>query len=354
MTFLMALRRDVRTVANDLFGQRPQPFAIRTALSRHHHVILGSAGFAPRPTTVRKLTRETRDAVTLELDAELDFHAGQFLTLIVNIDGTEHRRAYSISTAPHDGRVAVTVKRMGLVSSYLCERAREGERLQLLGPSGSFGVTPGERARHVVLIGGGSGITPLFSIARTILHSEPQSRVTLFFGNRTEADIIFRDALAAIDDPRFTVKHLLGERLELPELPADGEFYVCGPEPMMAATRQALLAAGIDAAQIHEEKFTSPTQRKSRLPVAPQPIRVGDKTVTAQPGQTILEAALAANVSLPFSCTMGGCGACKVRVVDGEVDMDEPSCLTAAERAEGYVLSCVGRAESPVTIEVPS
>lgn len=351
MSFLQALSRDLRTVANDLFGQRTQPFAVRSALPRHAHVI---ADFAPRPATIRKITRETADAVTLELDADVEFHAGQFLTLIVNIDGREHRRAYSISTAPHDGRVAVTVKRMGLVSSYLVERAREGDKLQLLGPSGSFGVTPGERARHVVLIGGGSGITPLFSIARTILAREPASRVSLYFGNRTEADIIFRDALAAIDDPRFAVTHLLGERLELGELPADGEFYLCGPEPMMVVARKALSAMGVEPARIFEEKFTSPTQRTSKLPLAPQPIRVGDKTLVAQPGQTILEAALAAKVSLPFSCTMGGCGACKVRVLDGSADMEEPSCLSASERAEGYVLSCVARAETPITIEVPS
>jgi ring-1,2-phenylacetyl-CoA epoxidase subunit PaaE len=334
-------------VANDWLGRRSQPFAIRAPLARHGHVL---STFAPRASSIRKITRETRDAVTLELDTDVTFRPGQFLTLIVTIDGVEHRRAYSISTAPHDRRVAVTVKRMGLVSSYLCDRAREGERIQLLGPSGSFGVTiDPERARHVVLIGGGSGVTPLFSIARAVLHSEPASRVTLVLGNRTEQDIIFRDAIAAIDDPRFTVRHVLGPVLELPELP-DGEHYLCGPEPMMVVVREALHARGVT--EIHEEKFTSPTQRKSRLPIAQQPIRIGDATVIATPGQTILEAALQHQVALPYSCTMGGCGACKVRVVAGDVEMEEPSCLSSSERAAGYVLACVARAESPITIEV--
>lgn len=369
---LDVLRRDLRMVANDLVGRRGPTFAVRAPLARHAHIIAsGNQLLSPRPTKIVSITRETTDAVTIELDEAASFHPGQFLTLLVTIDGVEHRRAYSISTAPHDGRVAVTVKRMGLVSSYLVERARPGDRLQVLGPSGSFGLKPdAARKRTVVLIGGGSGITPLFSIARAVLFHEPESRVALLFGNRSLEDAIFRDALP--NDARFTVRHVLETppsewsggvgRLDAAtcarELSAleveDAEFYLCGPEPMMNAAREALLSRGVDPAHIHEEKFTSPTQRKSRLPMAPQPIRVGQKTAIASPGQTILEAGLAAKIALPYSCTMGGCGACLVKVVEGDVEMEEPSCLTREEREGGYVLACVARAQSPVTIEVPS
>lgn len=352
MSLLTTLSRDLRTVTNDLFGRRPAPFSRRTALGRHHHVLqslrTNQELLAPRTVTVRKLTRETRDAVTLELDASFDFRAGQFLTLMIEIDGVEHRRAYSICTAPHDGRVAVTVKRIGLVSSYLNERVREGDRLRILGPSGSFGETLSD---EIVLIGGGSGVTPLLSIARAALQ-KPHARVSLILGNRTREDAIFHDQLEALADDRFTVRHVFGERLETDFPVIDGEYFLCGPAPMRVAAREKLLSLGIAPARIHEEKFSSPAQKKTRLPTAPQPVAINGRTVHASPGQTLLEAGLSAGIAMPFSCTMGGCGACKVKLVNGDVEMEEPTCLTAEEREGGYVLACVARAHSAVAIEV--
>lgn len=354
MSFLAALARDVRMVTSDLMGKRREPFARRSALGRHHHVI---ANVSARPATIRAITRETRDAVTIELDASFPFRAGQFLTLIVTIDGVEHRRAYSISTAPHDGRVAVTVKRVGLVSAYLNDRARVGDRIQILGPSGSFGDVGPDADRSAaagckdyVLIGGGSGITPLFSIARAALQRD-NTRVHLIYGNRSREDAIFFDALEAMRSERFTIEHVFGDRLdcELPNL--DAHYFICGPEPMRAAVRERLEAMGVR--NVHEEKFTSPTQRKSRVSLTPQRVSINGRAITAAPGQTILEAGLAAGIDMPFSCTMGGCGACRVKKLDGDIEMEEPSCLTARERDDGYVLACVARANGPATIEVP-
>lgn len=342
MSLLSTLARDVRTVTGDLLGRRAQPFARRAALGRHQHVI---ASFAPRPATIRSITRETRDAVTLELDASFEFRAGQFLTLIVAIDGAEHRRAYSISTAPSDKRIAITVKRVGLVSTYLNARARVGDRVQILGPSGSFGDHADGDA--LVLIGGGSGVTPLYSIAR----ARPDARITMVLGNRTRDDAIFHDALGAL--PHVSVRHVFGERFDCASLPrSDAHYFVCGPTPMMNAVREALLAMGVDRARIHEERFTSPTQRTSRVSLTPSNVTINGRVVTANPGQTLLEAGLAAGVSMPFSCTMGGCGACRVKRVDGDIEMEEPSCLTDRERDEGYVLACVARAHGPSVIEV--
>lgn len=351
MSFLTVLSRDLSTVTNDLLGRRSPPFARRAALGRHHHVIASAHELlAPRTVTIAKITRETRDAVTLELDATVDFRAGQFLTVMVEIDGVEHRRAYSLCTAPHEGRVAVTVKKLGLVSSYLNERARVGDRLRILGPSGSFGdAATGD---EVVLIGGGSGVTPLMSIARSVLHRNPRARISLILGNRTREDVIFYDALGALESERFSVEHVFGDRF-VAELPvSDGHYFLCGPAPMMAATREQLLGLGVPRTRIHEETFSSPTQKKTRLPTASQRITIGAREATATPGQTLLEAGLSAGISMPFSCTMGGCGACRVKLLAGDVEMEEPTCLTAAEREEGYVLACVARAHSPVAIEV--
>ncbi len=356
MSLLQTLGRDLRTLTRDWLGARPAPFSTRVALGRHAHVIAsGTELLAPRPARIAAITRETADAATLEIEAgELSFTPGQFLTLVVSIEGRVHRRAYSISSAPHDG----------LVSGHLVERAREGDRVEILGPSGSFGFAPSaDRARKIVLIGGGSGITPLFSIARSVLHVEPRSRLTLLYGNRSEADIIFRDALDELArDDRFSVRHALGERMEcVRELASidldEADVYICGPAPLMAAAREAVLARGVAKARIHEETFTSPTQRSVTLPIAPQSInlRVNGtmRTVIAAPGQTILEAGLAGGAPMPYSCTMGGCGKCKVLLVDGDVASEEPNCLTAEEREQGCVLACVARATSTATIEVP-
>jgi ferredoxin-NADP reductase len=365
MSLLQTLGRDLRAITRAWIGGRPAPYSVRAALGRHSHVI--TTGVGQRPARIGAITRETADAASIEIvtDEPIAFTPGQFLTLIVRIDGEVHRRAYSISTAPHDGRVTITVKRIagGRVSTYLVERAREGEAIEILGPSGSFGFAPDASvARKIVLIGGGSGITPLFSIARAVLHTEPRSRITLLFGNRTEADVIFRERLEELArDDRFSVRHVLGEQMncehELTSIDLEGaDVYICGPEAMMNAARAAVLARDVDKSRVHEEKFTSPTQRSVTLPIAPQSINLKIdgviRTLIARPGQTVLEAGLEAGAPMPYSCTMGGCGACKVKVVDGDVASEEPNCLTTEEREKGYVLACVGRATSTATIEV--
>jgi ferredoxin-NADP reductase len=211
-------------------------------------------------------------------------------------------------------------------------------------------------------MGGGSGITPLFSIARAVLHVETRSRITLLYGNRAPVDVIFRDAIDELArDDRFSVQHLLGEKMDCArELASidldDADVYICGPEPLRVAAREAVLARGVEPSRIHEEKFTSPTQRTVTLPIAPQSINIlvngTTRTVTATPGQTLLDAGLSGGAPMPYSCTMGGCGKCKVRLVAGDVASEEPNCLTAEERESGCVLACVARATSTATIEL--
>lgn len=396
---LETFRRDVRTVANDLLGERTPPFERRVPLGRHHHVIPRAAELlAPRTVRIARVVRETNDAVTLHLEdasgARIAFTPGEFLTLLVEVSGERLRRAYSINSALDDAGpgVAVTIKRVqgGRVSNHLNDHAREGDVLQVLGPSGSFTVAPDpERRRRLVLIGGGSGITPLASIAKSVLAREPRSHVTLLYGNRAEPDVIFRDALDALAEAhpeRFVLRHVLeapregwtGGRGRLDRATCEAELsallardvpegleppdelvevFVCGPEPMMAAAREAATALGVPKDRLREERFSSPAQRaEAPRPTAPQPITLrlpsGVRAVVETPEQTILEAGLAAGVPMPFSCAMGGCGRCKLKLVDGEVASEEPSCLTEAERAEGFVLACVSRATRPTTLEV--
>ena len=397
---LAQLRRDAAMVARRIAGKRPAPFTTRDAGSSPSSAHPPEGGnvaermaalLAPRTARVARVVRETPDAVTLVLEdpedpagAPFRFAPGQFFTLLVPIGAEVLRRAYSASSDAHDtARVAVTVKRVagGVVPNHLNDVVREGDLLQVLGPSGSFTPPPAEEdGRHLVLVAGGSGITPMMSIARTVLASEPGARITLIYGNRREEDVIFLDALDALaraHAPRFSVRHVLSEppagwggggglleesvvRRELERCGAltDALYFLCGPEPMMTAARKALRARGVAEGRILEERFNMPHLRARSAGGAgagPQVLTIrangaGTREVYVAPDQTLLEAGLSAGVPMDYSCAMGGCGACKVRLCAGEVEMEEPNCLTAQERAGGYVLACVSRLGAPATI----
>jgi ring-1,2-phenylacetyl-CoA epoxidase subunit PaaE len=329
---------------------------------------------AVRRVRVEDVIRETEDAVTLVLadraGGAIRFVPGQFFTVLVRLDGETVRRAYSASRLSEDpSRLYLTMKRIagGRVSSHLNERIAIGDELELLGPSGSFTVTPGRAQR--VLVAGGSGITPMMAIAEWSLTHESETQVTLLYGNRRERDIIFRarlDELAARHAGRLTVTHVLaepgegwtGERGMLDRetvarlaaaLPIDAEYFLCGPEPMMVAAREALTARGVRA--IKEEKFTQPHLRvEADVPAVARRVEMRKggvaSLVVAAPGQTLLEAGLAAGIPMDYSCTMGGCGACKVKLTAGRVVMEEPNCLSPGERAANEVLACIGRPAS--------
>ena len=382
-TRLRTLRRDLASAAASLVGRNPAP-VLRTSPRRP---FASPPAVAARPMRVARVVRETADAVTLVLEdprgEPVRFAAGQFFTLRVPLgDGEVAKRAYSASSSPLDaGSVAVTVKRVagGRVSTHLVERARAGDVLEIIGPSGSFTPAPAAGARVVVLVGGGSGITPLVSIARTLLATEPGTRLVLVYGNRAREDVIFFDALERLASEhaatgRFVVRHVLerpppgwaggsglldGDALarELDTAGGAGasaEYYLCGPDPMMRAARACLEGRGVAPPRIREERFVS--AHATAAPSGPQPVRIrrpgGEERLVVAPGSTVLEAALDARVDVPFSCTVGGCGACRVRLVEGRVAMDEPNCLSPGERAQGYVLACVSRPAGPCTLEV--
>ena len=369
----------VATFLRGWFSEPPPPFELREASARWGRSRPRQARLTLRVAEVVQETPSTRSFVLAGpngLAPPLSYRAGQHLTLLVDVDGTTHRRCYSFSTSPlAAGLPAITVKRVadGAVSRHLHEHVQSGATLTALEPTGEFTLdTDPAAARRVVMVAGGVGITPLVSLAETVLRAEPASRVTLLTGNRSEDEIIFRarlDALAHEFHPRLVVHHALVDApagwtgltgvLDGPQvLRAVGNeradaWFVCGPEPMMQGVCESLALAGVPRDRVHTERFAYASTTTARIPDHAAELRFAKsgRNVTARAGQTLLQAGLEAGIDLPSSCTMGGCGACKIRKLAGSVVMREPNCLSEAEREAGYVLACCAYADTNVVIE---
>jgi len=384
-------RRDVAMLGGRLiFGRTPAPLIERPRPVPGAVVSLArKAPNMARTVKVVDVVNETADAVSIYLTEEdgspIEFKPGQFLSVDVMVDEETLRRAYSLASAClPDVPVHITVKRMpdGRVSNHLNDTMRAGDALSVLGPSGNFTVEPRTlNERHLVMLAGGSGITPIMSLLETVLRHEKRSKVTLIYGNRGWADIIFRDRLARLAEElgdRLVVDHVLQhppedwsggkgllsddvllERLDTLGIEDDGtlRYFICGPTPMMDAAHAVLRQRGVAGSRIAEERFTHPEDRHGSVGSDKMELVViskggNDHGVQVAPGQTILEAALAAGLDMPFSCAMGGCGSCRVRQHDGNVRMEEPNCLSRSEKEQGFVLTCVGRPLAHTRIEV--
>ncbi len=330
------------------------------------------------------LERPTKDAVTVRVrpidGAFGDALPGQYLRLGVEVDGTRAWRCYSMCEPPAaDGSAAVTIKRVpgGVVSTHMVEDAEVGQHLTARGPEGSFFWNPSPRP--IVLLGGGSGITPLRHILEAALATPDGPPVALLYGNRSLADTIFGAHFAelAASHPEFTYLPVyekpdgdddgpagrldtptLGRlRAELPPEFADAEFYICGPTPMMDAAHDALVASGVAEEAIHEERFVArkPKPRTSGTHAGEAfTARIerssGDIEFPIYPDQTILDAAIEAGHDLPHSCGAGICGSCTMRVRSGEVERGDASALLDGEAKQGFLLTCVGKAKGDVVI----
>lgn len=351
-------------------------------------------GLTPKSLVVERIVHEATDVVSLHVadpsGAAVTFEPGQFFTVFVTMaNGEVLKRAYSLSMPQREGesasRARITVKRVtdGKVSNHLHDHLESGQSITVLGPSGSFGVSAEEAAdKHLLLIAGGSGITPIRCIVEARLR-DTNATATLIFGNRGEDHIVFRDELAALAGEfpgRLTIRHIVESALPgwnggvgrldvstaereigaaLTSSLAAGRTTVvlsCGPAKMMENVREALARLNFDSSGLREERFSSPEDRKETAKTTPQPVTflVRGRTIDAVTGagQTVLEAGLAAGANMSFSCTMGGCGRCKVKLKKGQVAAEEPNCLTESERSQGYVLACVSRAKEPLVVEV--
>ncbi|MGC4119600.1 MAG: ferredoxin--NADP reductase [Myxococcales bacterium] len=336
-----------------------------------------------RALRVEKIVRETADALSFVLvdpaSTPIPFEPGQYFTVEVPTSDGLLRRAYSASSAPgeHGGGIRLTVKRMegGRASGHLHESLREGELLTVLGPSGSFGPSPTSGMRHLVMVAGGSGITPMMSLLRTLLPKEAQTRFSLVYGSRDVPGVIFREELEVLAQgfpKRLVVVHALDTppadwtgirgpldakavREQIDALDPGDEYLVCGPEAMMDAAVQAIAASGVPSRRIRRESFA---QQPKSIPRSRVPQRVtlrhrgATREIVQSPGQSLLEAALASGERVPYSCGIGACGTCKARLVSGNVAMAPSAALSAAERRAGFVLQCVCHAIEPVVVEI--
>lgn len=339
---------------------------------------------------VKDVIKETPEAATIEfwhpLSEQVKYKAGQFVTVIVPADnGKKVRRSYSMSTSPHtDTAIGITIKRVpnGLVSNYLLDNVKKGDFLEVVEPMGNFFIEPdATKSRHIFLIGAGSGITPLMSIAKSILKMEPQSKVSLIYGNRTQENIIFRHQLIDMEieyKERFRIRQVLSQpKAGWPEEVgritrasvvymmknfnvdfSKDEFYLCGPEGMMNDVLDILHSYHVEKSRIHREAFNAPVLDENPTDATDESLQTrtikvrydGDEhTFEVAPHQSILEAALELDIDLPYSCQAGMCTACLGICKTGKVKMDEEDGLTEKEIEKGYVLTCVAH---PLTDDV--
>lgn len=336
--------------------------------------------------------RETHDVKTFLFRPEpaslVRFEPGQFLTLELEIDGTAINRCYTISSPPtRPERLCITVKRHpgGLVSNWLHDTMRPGTTVKSLPPAGhfSFRRRPGER---YLFLSGGSGITPLMSMSRT-LYDLGDDRDTIFVHSaRSPQDIIFKNELSVFAGglSRFHTAFVCENAapgfdgmtgfLDGPKLAAlapdllQREIFCCGPRVYMDAVRAALMAANFDLAHYHEESFSfaTPEALKAATPIdaaadkrtevsAADRFKItftrSGRTIDCAPDQFILEAARAAGLRLPFSCAKGLCGTCKSKKVSGDVEMNHAGGIRPREIEAGMFLPCCSKPLSDVVIE---
>jgi len=338
--------------------------------------------------TVKNIRKETPDCISVSFDIpahlreEFRFMHGQNITIRKIIDGEELRRSYSICSAPAENDFRIAIKRMegGKFSSWAIQTLKEGDTLELLPPTGKFNtpLTPSARKNYLAFAAG-SGITPVMSILKTTLNTEPQSRFTLVYGNRERKSIIFREELENLKNKamnRLQVIHILSREMtdsqinhgrinnskceelctRLLDIKAFDEIFICGPEEMIFSVRNFLKEKGVAEDHIHFELFTVPVLHRKE-PAASQDtggsknaptistihIRL-DGVVSSFPlaseGDTILSAALKQGIDLPFACKGGVCSTCRAKLQEGKVQMDRNYALESEEVAKGFILTC--------------
>lgn len=332
---------------------------------------------------VREVVKETPDTVTIffeQPEPYLEYKAGQYLTVILEIQGKEERRSYSLCTSPFvDPYPGITVKRVkcGVVSNYLNDHIRPGKSIDIMKPLGNFTTDyHSKNQNHFFMVAGGSGITPIMGISKSVLVNEPNSTITLVYCSRSENNIIFKKQLDALSEKygnKFTVIHNLSQpspswtglsgRLDRERLRdiasgnqkgelKDLKCFLCGPEGLMKSAEDAFSALGIPKEAVHKESFfvdldAKEEELKAAGQLSPELTREVEVIVEGEThtfevpaGKTILEAGLDNDIDMPYSCQSGLCTACRGRLLSGKVDMIEDAGLSASEIEEGYILCC--------------
>ena len=337
------------------------------------------------PLKIREIKKETPDCVSVSFDVPDDlrqgftYTQGQSLTMRTRINDQEVRRTYSICSSPLENEWKIAIKKVdgGLFSIFANEQLKAGDIIEVMQPVGKFytNLDPAQKKNYLAFAAG-SGITPVLSLIKTTLATEPLSSFTLVYGNRSRGSIIFFEELEGLKNrymQRFSLIHILSrertdttlnfgriEPVKLKEL--DGlldykrfdDFFICGPEEMIFSTRDFLSGAGVDQRKIHFELFTSPGQSRAKATNQESP---ADTTAKSQitvkidgrsfefalpldSDTSVLEAALQQGADLPYACKGGVCCTCKARLLEGSVSMDVHWGLEEEEIEQGYILTC--------------
>lgn len=335
---------------------------------------------------VIEIVRETQDTISIKLEntqtEKISYKPGQFLTLQFQLNGTTFRRAYSLSSSPYtDPYLQIAVKRIkdGKISNLLNDTLQVGDLLESLEPMGVFTpeISP-NNALQYIFWAGGSGITPIMSMVKSILHQEPRSRILLIYASRNEESVIFKQELNRIEaqnSTKFRVIHVLSQpvrcwkgftgRLDkdkiakiFAEIPTDLPFsqWMCGPSGMMETIEAFCKEKNLPIPR--KESFTASIEESAQRKIDFEELIEREVTVKyngeiyrfkVAPHQSVLEAALALDIDLPYSCQSGLCTACMGKCVSGKIMMTEDEPLTEQEIRDGFVLTCVAH---PLTDDV--
>jgi ferredoxin-NADP reductase/DMSO/TMAO reductase YedYZ heme-binding membrane subunit len=343
--------------------------------------------------TIARIFDETHDVKTFRLASPdggtvpFDYVAGQYLNLVLSIDGKRVNRSYTIASPPtRNAYCEISVKRAadGYGSRHLHETWREGQRVKVSAPAGKF-VFTGTEAERVVLIAGGIGITPMMSVVRSLTDRGWRGDIFLLFSVKAVRDIVFREELAYLQDrfPNLRVRVVVSRDSEtawdgprgqvthdviagfVPNL-TRGPILLCGPAPMMTAMREILIGMGVPDSEVLQEEFVSRPEVDTPTGAFASPavedsfpdgvsasivFKRAGKTAELPPEQTVLEAAEEAGVEIPFECRSGICGQCKTRLLAGRVTMAVQDALTAVDRARGLILACQAHALRDVEVD---
>lgn len=336
---------------------------------------------------IKDIIQETPDCISVSfeipdaLKEEFVHRAGQNITLRTTINGEEIRRSYSICSSPfeNDFRIAIKKADQGRFSTYAHKSFQVGRWMEVMAPTGNFYLRHHDKnKKHYIAFAAGSGITPVISILKNILTSEPESRMTLIYGNRKKTDIIFHEELEAIKNSNAEKFQLINifskEKMDAPisegridtekcaaifknliPIHQDQIFLLCGPAPMIFNVRNWLLKHRINEKNIHYELFSDPNDkdiyRKEKIPE--QIVESEKKSIVAIrldgitknfsvpfSGPSILDAAIIEGADLPYACRAGVCASCRAKLVTGKVTMDQNYSLADEELEQGFILAC--------------
>ncbi len=340
------------------------------------------------PLTINDIRRETADcvsiafAVPIEQRAIFAFLQGQYLTLRTMINGEDIRRSYSICSSPNDGELRVAIKQVedGVFSTFANQTLKIGDIIDVMPPMGKFFTTLSpSQSKHYVGFASGSGITPIFSILKSVLQTEEDSTFTLFYGNKNAASVIFKEEIEGLKNKymeRLRVYYILSREFNDSPLfngRIDGEkavqfckyfiepskideCFLCGPEEMIFSVKDTLAELGVAKEKLHFELFTSASAKKTKQTTQQDDlldakmshisIKLDGKIMEfplAQNADFILDAALNRGADLPFACKGGVCCTCKAKLIEGEVKMEVNYGLEEDEIANQYILTCQAR-----------